>query len=150
METSLLPYLVSEEMAESIMANEMRPKVEYDIKTNVYEFVWEKKNISQVKITTTVGENVSVTNIFYTYDKNRNPQLARVMGLVEDGGVNSLICSHNNVIGCTYESPSLTYTENAEYVYDKKTPMEKVVTRVENTHFSVSKVTEKWTYEYEE
>jgi hypothetical protein len=150
METSLLPYLVSEEMAESIMENEMRSKVEYDIKTNEYEFEWEKKNITQVKIKTTIGENVTEANIYYTYDKDRNPQLARVMGFVEEGGVNPLICSHNNVVSCTYESPSLSYTENSEYTYEKKTPVEKIVTRTENTHFSVSRITEKWTYEYAE
>ncbi len=150
METSLLPYLVSEEMAESIMENEMRSKVEYDIRTNEYEFVWEKKNITQVKIKTTAGEKTSEANIYYKYDKDKNPQLARVMGLVEDGGVNPLICSHNNVVECTYESETLSYTENAEYTYDKKVPLEKVVTRVENTHFSVSKITEKWSYEYVE
>ena len=147
METSLLPYFVSEEMAESIEASEIRPKAEYDIKVNDYVIEWEKNNISQVSMVSTTGDTI---NISYTYDKNRNPQLARVMGLVEEGGVSCLIFSRNNVVSCTYEGPDKTYTEECEYTYDKKTPMEKVVRRTENTHFSVSRITEKWTYEYVE
>ena len=147
METSLLSYLVSEEMAESILANEIRSKVESDTKINDYKFEWEKNNVSSVTMISTTGDTVMIS---YTYDKNRNPQLARVMGMVEEGSVNSLIFSHNNVVSCTYEGPNMKYTEEAEYTYDKKTPMEKVVRRTETTHFSVSTITEKWTYEYVE
>lgn len=150
MEASLLPYLVSEEMAESIEANEIRSKAEYDIKVNDYVVEWEKKNISHVTITTTAGEKTTEANISYTYDKNHNPQLSRVMGLVEEGGVNCLVLSHNNVVSCTYESEGRTYTEDCEYSYDKKTPVEKVVKRTEKTEISVSSITEKWTYEYVE
>ena len=150
MVTSLLPYFVSESMAESIAENEITSKIEYDQKINEYTIEWEKKNISHVKITTTVGGKTSEVNISYTYDKNKNPQYARVMGLVEDGGVNQLIFSHNNVVSCTYESENMTYTENCEYTYDKKVPVEKIVVRTEKTESYTRKVTEKWTYEYAE
>jgi len=149
-ETSLLPYLVSEEMATSIAANEIMPKAEYDIKINEYVFEWEKKNISHIKITTTIGENTTEANLSYTYDKSKNLQYGRVMGFIEDGGVNCLICSHNNVVSCTYEDSNKTYTEECEYSYDKKVPVEKIVRRTETTGNAVSKVTEKWAYEYAE
>ncbi len=146
-EISLLPYLVPEEMAEGIVANEIQPKVEYDVVVRDYTFEWDKKNISKVTIISTPGDTV---NISYTYDEKRNPQLARVMGYVEEGSFDCSVCSKNNIVSCTYEGPDKTYTEECEYTYDKKTPMEKVVRRTENTHFSVSKITEKWTYEYVE
>ena len=149
-ETSLLPYLVSQEMANSIEANEIMQKAEYDIKINEYAFEWEKKNISHIKITTTIGENTSEANLSYTYDKNKNLQYGRVMGFIEDNGVNSLICSHNNVVSCTYEDSNRTYTEECEYSYDKKVPVEKTVRRTEMMGNTISKVTEKWTYEYAE
>lgn len=149
-EISLLPYLVSEEMAASIEANMISEKVEADQTTNEYAFEWEKKNITNVKITTKKGENTTETTISYTYDDNRNPQMARVMGLVEDATVSPLICSHNNVVSCTYEGQNMTYTEECQYTYDKKTPVEKIVTREEKTSVSTSKITEKWSYEYVE
>jgi len=147
-EISLLPYLVSEEMAASIEANMITEKVEYDITINEYAFEWEKKNISNVKITTTKGGNTTETTISYTYDDNRNPMMARVMGLVEDASVNQLICSKNNVVSCTYEDQNMTYTEECQYTYDKKSPVEKIVSREERRSMSTSKITEKWTYEY--
>ncbi len=147
METSLLPYLVSEEMAESIEENEIRSKAEYDQRINDYVFEWEKKNISNVTMISTTGDTIKIS---YTYDKNHNPQMARVMGLVEDNGLDALICSRNNVVSCTYESANLTYTEESEYTYDKKTPTGKVVKRTETRPTSVSKITETWAYEYEE
>ncbi len=150
METSLLPYFVSESMAESIAENEITSKIEYHQKIKEYTIEWEKKNISHVKITTTAGGKTSEVNISYTYDKNKNPQYARVMGLVEDNEVNQLIFSHNNVVSCTYESEDKTYTENCEYTYDKKVPVEKIVVRTEKTEAYTRKVTEKWTYEYAE
>lgn len=150
METSLLPYFVSESMAESIAENEITSKIEYDQKINEYTIEWEKKNISHVKIITTAGGKTSEVNISYTYDKNKNPQYARVMGLVEDNEVNQLIFSHNNVVSCTYESENMTYTENCEYTYDKKVPVEKIAVRTEKTDSYTRKVTEKWTYEYAE
>ncbi|MBR3799075.1 MAG: hypothetical protein IKK36_09220 [Bacteroidales bacterium] len=150
METSLLPYFVSEGMAESIAENEITSKIEYDSRINEYAIEWEKKNISHVKITTTVGGKTSEVNISYTYDKNKNPQYARVMGLIEDGDVNSLIFSHNNVASCTYESENMTYTEQCEYTYDKKVPVEKIIYRDQKTGMITSKITEKWTYEYAE
>ena len=149
-ETSLLSYLVSEEMAASIEESSIRSKIEYDITSNVYEFEWEKKNISHITITSTAGGNTTEENISYTYDKNKNPQLARLTGLVEDASVNALICSHNNVVSCTYEGPTKTYTEECEYTYDKKIPVEKVVKRTEKISTVVSTITEKWTYVYEE
>ena len=147
-ELSLLNYLVSEEMAESIAANTVMPKAEYDKLTREYVFEWEKKNISKVTIKTTTGDVVSEANITYTYDSKRNPQMARIMGYVEDGSIDCLICSKNNVESCVYQEGNYSYTEEIQYTYDGKAPVEKIVVRDEKTAFSTARITEKWTYEY--
>ncbi|MBR5984618.1 MAG: hypothetical protein IK025_12985 [Bacteroidales bacterium] len=149
-EMSLLPFLVSEDMAESIAVNTIHSKVEYDVVTREYVFEWKKKNISDVTITTTSGGVTSEARISYTYDEKRNPQLARVMGYVEEGSIDCIICSKNNVVSCNYQEENYSYSEESQYTYDGKTPIEKVVTRNEKNSFSTVRVTEKWTYEYEE
>lgn len=148
---SLLSLLVSEEMAESIVANEIRSKAAGD-QINEYVFEWSKDNISTVKITTTIGNISSEKKISYTYDNKKNPQIGRVMGYVEDGGIDYVICSKNNPVTCKYEGAdgNEIYSEEIQYTYDGKVPTEKIVKRTEKTASSMSVTEEKITYEYED
>lgn len=146
---SLLHCFVSDEMAESIESDEMMmPKIEYDVVENKYTFEWHKKDISSITINTKSGENSYESRISYTYDSDKNPQHGRVVDLIENDIINNLTYPKNNAVSCTYESPTKTYTEESQYTYDKKVPVEKIVTREEKTEYSTRKVTEIWTYEY--
>ena len=146
---SLLSYLVSEDMAEEIEANTVRPKIEYNVVTKDYVFEWDGKNISKVTITTNAGGNPSVANISYTYDEKKNPFMARVTGYVEDEGVSYTIASKNNVVSCSYSDDSeMTITEDCQYTYDKKYPVAKMVERVRKTANALTTTKATYTYEY--
>lgn len=153
---SLLSCLVSEDMAEEIEVNAVRPKIERDVVVNDYVFEWDGHNVSKVTITTTAGENITVANISYTYDEKKNPFMARVSGYVEGNAIeldsNNAFCavaSKNNVVSCSYADDSeLTITEECQYTYDGKYPVAKVVERVRKGTLSTTTTNATYTYEY--
>lgn len=144
---TLLSCLVSEGMADAIEQNAIESKVEYTTVTNVYDFEWDGHNIE--KVTVSDGKKTLAT-ITYTYDKNVNPQRNRIVGIVEDGSVDYMVLSKNNVMTCNYEGEDMKTVEEAEYTYAGKVPETKTIRRTEKAKNHKTETTEVWTYEYVE
>ncbi len=145
---SLLSCLVSEGMYEAIEQNVVEPKVEYTTTVTVYDFEWDGKNIDKVTVSNDKSEIIA--NIVYAYDKNKNPQRNRFVGVVEEGSIDYMIFSKNNIVSCSYVSEDLLTSEESEYTYVGKVPETKIVKRVDMAKNYMSETIETFSYEYVE